>query len=101
MKVSYRSVAFAGIVTIVVMTVITIVGEISRPLMGFMHSLSGHHWVTKNIFSVILFLVLLAVASRSPSEQKSSPKGLMWTAVTAVACSIALLAFFVMDFLKH
>ena len=101
MKVSYRSVSFAAIVTILVITVVTIVGEVSAPLMKFMASLTGHHWVTKNIFSVILFLLLLAVASRGPSEKKSSPTGLIWTVVTSVACSIALLAFFVMDFLKH
>jgi hypothetical protein len=101
MKVSYRSISFAGIVTIVALTVITILGEVSDPLMKFMTSITGHHWVTKNIFSVILFLALLAATSRSASEGKASSTGLMWTAVTAIACSIALLAFFVMDFLKH
>ncbi len=102
MNVSYRSVSCAAIVTFVVMTVVTIVGEMSHPLMGLMTSLTGHHWVTKNIFSVILFLVVLALTSRGSSTEKgSSSTGLVWAALTAVACSLAMLAFFVTDFLKH
>jgi len=101
MSVSYRSVSYAGIVTIVVMTVITILGELVPALMKFFTYVAYHHWVTKNILSVVIFLVVLALTSKAPStEGRESSKGLLWTSVTAVVCSLALLAFFVIDFLK-
>lgn len=101
MNVSYRSVSYAGIVTIVAMTVITILGELVAPLMKLLTYLTGHHWVTKNILSVVIFLVVLALASKGAAgEGEDSPKGLLWTAITAVVCSFVLLAFFAVDFLK-
>jgi hypothetical protein len=101
MSVSYRSVSYAGIVTVVAMTVITILGELVAPFMKLLTILTGHHWVTKNILSVVIFLVVLALTSKSAAgEGGDSPKGLLWTGIAAVVCSFVLLAFFVIDFMK-
>ncbi|MGO9568217.1 MAG: hypothetical protein ACLP5H_11815 [Desulfomonilaceae bacterium] len=105
MQVSYRSVSLAGIVTVIVVTVVTLLGESSTRFMKLLTYPTGHHWVTKNFLSVIVFLITLALASgRSPASEKS-PVGsdaiaLLWMGVTTVVCSAVVLGFFVMDVLK-
>ena len=100
MAVSYRSVSYAAIVSMVVMTVVTILAELIDPLMKLLAGATGHHWVTKNILSIVIFVIVLAATSKGPSAEKDSAKGLIWTGIAAVVCSFAILAFFVIDFLK-
>jgi hypothetical protein len=104
MQVSYRSTSIAAIVTIIVVTVVTLLGELSGSFMKLLTFLTGHHWITKNFLSVIVFLIVLAITSgSSQGAEKSvqeSPTALLWTAVTAVVCSVVLFGFFMIDFLK-
>jgi hypothetical protein len=83
----------------IVTTVITILGELVHPLMRLLTALTGHHWVTKNFLSVIVFIVVLVLTSRGPSEN-TSPKVLIWIPVTGVLCALAMFVFFVIDLIK-
>ncbi len=101
MNLSYRSISYASIVTIIAVTIVALVAETSKPLMNLLTALTGHHWITKNILSVIVFVVSLALFSReAESNPGSDGKMLLWTGVVAVICSCGLLAFFLIDFLK-
>lgn len=106
MQVSYKSVSLAGIVTVIVVTVVTLVGEISTPFMKLLTYPTGHHWVTKNFLSVIVFLITLALASGGATASEKSPAesggatALLWMGVTTVVCSAVLLGFFVVDVMK-
>jgi phosphoglycerol transferase MdoB-like AlkP superfamily enzyme len=103
MNLSYRSISYAGILTLLFITAVTLLGEVINPFMGFLKALTGHHWVTKNFFSVIVFVVSLFFFSKNASEGDKSggdPKPLLWVGISAVACSFVILAFFVLDFLK-
>jgi len=105
MQVSYRSVSLAAIVTIIVVTVVTLVGELSAPVMKLLTYPTGHHWITKNFLSVIVFLVTLAIASGGSSAPEKSPvesgaTNLLWVGATTVVCSAVLLGFFIIDVLK-
>ncbi len=99
MNVSYKSASLAAVVTIIVVTVVTLLGELSKPIMAALTYPTGHHWITKNFLSVIVFLVVLALASRGPQAAEKSPvntgaKTLLWPAITTVVCSAVLLGFF-------
>jgi hypothetical protein len=101
MSLSYRSISFASIFTILVMTAIFLLGEVSHSFMVLLTALTGNHWVTKNFLSVILFAASLAFFStrRSSGEKPDGDsKLLLWVGAVAVACSIVLLAFFVIRF---
>ncbi len=105
MQVSYKSVSLAGIVTIIVVTVVSLVGESSASFMKLLTYPTGHHWITKNFLSVIVFLITLALASGGASSSEKSPAdsgaaALLWTGVTAIVCSAVLLGFFVIEVLK-
>ena len=49
--------AYAAIITIIFVAVITIWAELSVPLKDWLKSFSGHHWTSKSIFSVLLYAV--------------------------------------------
>lgn len=49
--------AYAAILTIVFVVVITIWAELSAPLKDWLKNLSGHHWTSKSILSVLLYAV--------------------------------------------
>jgi len=83
----------------IVTTVVTILGELIHPLMRLLTVLTGHHWVTKNFLSVIVFVVVLVLSSREPSKD-TSPKVLLWIPVTGVLCALAMLGFFFIDAMK-
>lgn len=63
--------ALAAIITIIFVVIITIWAELSIPLKDWLKNFSGHHWVSKSIFSVLLYVVAMAIfywTSRNPSE---------------------------------
>lgn len=53
--------AYAAIVTIVFVTVITVLAELSAPLKDWLKNFSGHHWTSKSIFSVLLYAIVTVV----------------------------------------
>lgn len=53
-----KSSAYAAVLTIVFVTVLTIWAELSLPIKDGLKSISGHHWTTKSIFSVLFFIVI-------------------------------------------
>lgn len=53
--------AYAAILTIIFVVVITIWAELSAPLKDWLKNFSGHHWTSKSIFSVLLYAVATVV----------------------------------------
>lgn len=60
--------AYAAIVTIVFVVVITIWAELFAPLKDWLKSFSGHHWTSKSIFSVLLFAAATVVLYLLPRQ---------------------------------
>lgn len=88
-----RSMSLSVILSVIVTTAITIWAEFSVPLKDFLKSITGHHWVTKSILSIIIFFGVYLIAR--PSEKNinilNKTKKVIW--VTLI-CILALLAFF-------
>lgn len=53
--------AYAAILTIVFVVVITIWAELSAPLKNWLANFSGHHWTSKSIFSALVYAVATGV----------------------------------------
>ena len=58
--------AYATIVTIIFVVVITVWAELFPPLKNWLAGLSGHHWTSKSILSVLVYVVVTAVAYLLP-----------------------------------
>ncbi|MEK7596084.1 MAG: hypothetical protein AAB564_00840 [Patescibacteria group bacterium] len=63
--------ALAAIVSIAFTVVITVWAELSTPLKDWLKNFSGHHWTSKSIFSVLLFIIAVGMfyfPAGSPSD---------------------------------
>ncbi|MBI2113229.1 MAG: hypothetical protein HYT50_01450 [Candidatus Wildermuthbacteria bacterium] len=93
--------AVGAIVSIVFTVFLTIAAEFSPVLKAWLASLSGHHWVSKSIFSMVLYgAVLFAVFL---VRKKTSDKALHQISYilfgTAILGVIAIFAFFAWHYL--
>lgn len=61
--------AYAAIITIAFVVVITIWAELSAPLKDWLKNFSGHHWTSKSIFSVLLYAVTVTVLYFVPYKE--------------------------------
>ncbi|HEY4523485.1 MAG TPA: hypothetical protein VJK04_01265 [Candidatus Paceibacterota bacterium] len=61
--------AYAAIITIVFVVVITIWAELSVPLKTWLANFSGHHWTSKSIFSALLYTVVTIILYWLPQKE--------------------------------
>jgi len=66
--------AYAASVSIAFAVIITIWAEFFAPLKGWLAAFSGHHWVSKSIFAMLVYVVVMIVFFIFP--QKNSDTGL-------------------------
>lgn len=60
--------AYAAIVTVIFVVVITVWAELSVPLKDWLKNFSGHHWTSKSIFSVLLYGIAAAILYWAPHK---------------------------------
>ena len=88
--------AYAAILTIIFVVVITIWAELSAPLKDWLKNFSGHHWTSKSIFSVLLYAVATIVLYLSPHKYSDDrfKKTLVFLLVFTILGTVILTLFF-------
>src|SRR3989304_8631895 len=88
--------AYAAILTIIFVVVLTIWAELAPPLKDWLKAFSGHHWTSKSIFSALLYFV--ATAALYPVFSKSSGsqlrRSLSLTIIAVILGTLTLTGFF-------
>ena len=94
--------AYAAILTIIFVVVITIWTELAAPLKDWLKAFSGHHWTSKSIFSILLYLIATVVLYSSLSKPGGSQlkKALSLLLVAVILGTLALAGFFTGHHLK-
>lgn len=97
MKFNIRALTISTIATVISITIITIVGELSEPFKNLLKNISGHHWTTKSIFSLILFIVLyfLLLKVKDYKDYKNLSRDV---AITVIVSSLVILLFYTWHF---
>lgn len=88
--------AYASILTIVFVVVITIWAELAAPLKDWLKNFSGHHWVSKSIFSLLVYIIFTKIfyfTLNEPSENKIRQL-LIWLLITTAIGVVTLTAFY-------
>lgn len=89
--------AVAAAVAIVFSVLLTIWGELAAPLKDWLKTLTGHHWTSKSVLSVLLYAaataVLYAAVPYRPGEGRTG-KALTFLVWCTVLGTVALAAFF-------
>lgn len=91
MSLVINRVSLAAQTTIIFISALTIIAEISEPLKSTLTSLSGHHWLSKSLLSLLFFgvtLICLKISGYSKKQQVFS------ISVTFVLCSLVLFVYY-------
>ena len=91
------SVILSAILTIVVIVLLTVCGELDAGFKGWLTQTFSHHWIGKSIISVLVFLVSMPVFYILRLK-KISTIFLIWLLVAVANLSFGvLLAFFFIE----
>ena len=90
----------SAIITTSLITFMAIYAELSKGFKDFLVSLSGHHWVSKGIISLVVFFGLTIIISAIIKGEKEMNEWLNYLFILIVLLgSIAIFGFFVFEFL--
>lgn len=87
-------------ITIVYVVVITILAEYFPALKTLLKSLTGHHWTTKSLSSLVLYfaLLLFLYALVSPPTDAKLQKAIKYLSIVAICGALILFLFFFWHF---
>mgnify|MGYP001615390955 FL=1 len=96
--------ARAAILTIVFIVGITLWAELSVPLKDWLKSISGHHWTSKSILSMLLFIIALllfyGLSRQWKDDDQKLKKTLALLIATATLGVIVIALFFTAHYFK-
>lgn len=100
LKLIYTS-SWAASLTIVLTAIITIWGELSPALKGILKDFTGHHWVSKSLLVVLVYLIGLFVfyfilREITPAALR---KSLVYLSLLTIIAILAVFLFFVWHYL--
>ena len=93
--------ALAAIITGIAVAGVTIVSDLYVPLKDMLKTLTGHHWITKSLGSIILYLILWGIFGASVGD-KSVEQGrrMLWSLfVFTILSALAIFAFYIWHYL--
>ncbi|MBI4159255.1 hypothetical protein HY500_03275 [Candidatus Woesearchaeota archaeon] len=99
MKINTKSLIYATSLTIILATLLTIIAELSKLLKDFLASITGHHWVTKGLFALIIFIAVYFFFASS-KDYKECKKEIYSVIAITIVSSLAIFLFFVWHFLS-
>lgn len=99
MKLDIKSLNYSTILTIFLIVVLTILGELSNSFKTFLTSITGHHWVTKGVFALIFFMAMYSISSRiSKKDETDVHSQTIYTGMVAMLGWLIILGFYVWHF---
>ncbi len=100
MNISTKSLTISTILTFLLIIAFTIWGELSQPFKTLLQSATGHHWVTKSLAAVVVFILSYFIFSRAAKEEKNLAVELYILGFTALLGALAIFFFYVWHFLS-
>ncbi len=90
-----KSLTYSTIATIILITLLTISSELSKPFKEMLVGFTGHHWVTKGVFSLLFFLLIYSLSSKRSEKTEETVRGVYYVVATAVISGIAIFVFYI------
>mgnify|MGYP001563703597 CR=1 FL=1 len=97
---NFKSVAISAIITELVIVILTISAELSAGLKETLKSMTGHHWTSKGIISLVLFFAMYFMYGNVKSKDEDVwkyTKAIFWF---TILFSLIILGFFIFEFMK-
>ncbi len=95
-----KSMGFATTFVIVFITAITLFAELFEGFKNILKSITGHHWITKSVFSFVLFfgIYFFSKFSDEKIDILKEVRKIVWS---VLLCSLALFFFFLWHYLNR
>ncbi len=94
-----RSMSFATSITVIAITLVTVFAELSEGFKNVLKAITGHHWITKSLLSVIIFFGVYFFVKRSDDKVDALAESWKVIWITLLA-SLVLFGFFLWEFLS-
>jgi hypothetical protein len=99
MNIHIKGLSFATTAVIWFIVVITILMELfEEPIKPLLVSVTGHHWVTKGLFSAILFALIYGLYTFCTADSKDDARPVYVAIGSAVLGGLAIFSFFAWHF---
>ena len=100
MKFNIKSLNYSTILTICLIVMLTILGELSKSFKTFLTSITGHHWVTKGVVSLIFFVIIYFLISKTVKDNVDSINETIYTATAVILGGLIIFGFYVWHFVS-
>lgn len=97
--IQFSSLSLGSITAIIAIVVLTIVGELNGGFKASLASMTGHHWVSKGIVALGIFIVTW-LASAAGLKDETKEKVRAWALATVGVTFLGIVALFVF-FIEH
>ena len=91
-----KAFSISAMVSFILVALLTIIGEEVLPLKDGLAAMTGHHWVSKSIIAMVVFVVLGVILGYTTKiDNKNSGRyiwGVFWT---TLGSSVAILIYYV------
>lgn len=98
MKFRNKSLNISTLITVWFIVVITLLSEVSSPFKDFLTGVTGHHWVTKGVFSLVLFVLLYLLLVKIVKESDDGVSWIYYTIASVIVGGLIIFGFFVWHF---
>lgn len=93
-----KSMSISTIAVIIAITIITLYGELSSTFKDFLKNITGHHWTSKSIISIIIFFGLYFFLVKSDDDLDVFKEACIVSIITILA-SLIIFGFYLWHFL--
>ena len=100
MKFNIKSLNYSTLLTICLIVMLTILGELSKSFKTFLTSITGHHWVTKGVVSLIFFVIIYFLISKTVKDNVDSINETIYTATAVILGGLIIFGFYVWHFVS-
>ncbi len=91
-----KALSISAMVSFGVVTLFTIIGELAAPFKDLLKAMSGHHWISKSIIGMVLFIVLTIILSYTTKSDNENSGKYMWGVFwTTLGGSLIMLVYFI------
>jgi hypothetical protein len=93
---SASALSIAIILTVITVVALTIIAELMAPVKEFLTRLTGHHWITKGLAALVVFVLTVLIGVLVRRKESADPIGWSWLASSAVLVgTVVLFLFFI------
>lgn len=91
---SMRAMGLGSLGAVIGVVVLTIVAELAAPVKTVLTQLMGHHWVTKGVAGLAVFVLLGGLVALAQRAEETEEEGTLWAWIVSGVALLGLVVLF-------